>query len=254
MVVDLASGTVAGADALPDLLTNQEYKTTKLVLRRLSAGSFQMGDHAGEGEANELPVHAVNITSDFYLGVFEVTQQQWFEIEGDWPAYNILPGCETRPVEQVTWARCDGFLGALSSLTSRTFRFPTEAEWEYACRAGTTTSYSYGDTADGAYMWYDSNCSGTNEVGTREPNPWGLYDMHGNVDEWCVDWYDENYYSVSPTNDPQGPASGTYHVARGGSWRYSEYGGRSAFRMYGEPPEWTEYGNIFGLRVAVSVE
>ena len=224
---------------MPDLLTNDEYKTTKLVLKRIPAGTFQMGDEVGGGEADELPVHTVNITEAFYLGVFEVTQKQWFEVQGDWPS-SFTTDPDKRPVEMVSWDDCQGFLAQLSTETGETFRLPTEGEWEYACKAGTSTNYSYGDTEDDTYMWYDANSdtgSGqeTHEVGTKLPNPWGLYDMHGNIYEWCGDWYDSAYYSVSPSDDPYGPVSGIVRSGRGGSWDRGADVCRSASRDQASP-------------------
>lgn len=125
---------------------------------------------------------------------------------------------------------------SLNSLTGQSFRLPTEAEWEYCCKAGTAIDWSYGNTEDGAYMWYSPNSGGeTHEVGTKLPNPWGLYDMHGNLWEWCQDWYDGTYYQYcvdnTITDDPQGPAGPlTSAVLRGGCWGNNDNGCRSAFR------------------------
>ena len=251
-VVDLATGNITQHNAVPDLLTNDDHKTTRLVLRRIGAGSFQMGDEVGGHDEQELPVHTVNIANDYYLGVFEVTQRQWYEIHGDWPSYHTAEP-DKRPVEQVHWDDCQEFLAGLSNRAGRPFRLPTEAEWEYACKAGTSTNYSYGDTPDGAHMWYASNSntgngSETHEVGTTEPNPWGLYDMQGNVWEWCRDWYGQDYYSSSPVDDPQGPPSGTARPFRSGSYMVGADKCRSSYR-YGSGPS-----NRFragGFRVAL---
>ncbi len=236
-IVDLTTGFVTDAGTVRDLLTNADYKTTKLVLKRIEAGSFSMGDETSVGEADELPVHTVNITQPFYMGVFEVTQRQWFEINGDWPSFHTTTP-DMRPVEQVSWADCQSFLTQFSAFTAATFRLPTEAEWEYCCKTGTSTNYSYGDTEDGAWMWYDANATETRDVASTvsKPNPWGLYDMHGNVWEWCSDWYDSMYYAVSPGDDPQGPASGGSRVLRGGGWfNCGGYLCRSANRNWGGP-------------------
>jgi formylglycine-generating enzyme required for sulfatase activity len=257
--VDLTTGSVVNVEDIPDLLTNDEYKTTKLVLKWIPDGIFQMGDQVGGGDPDELPVHTVNITQSFYIGVFEVTQRQWYEIQGDWPSH-FTTNPDKRPVEKISWndiTGSGGLLESLDSLTGYSFRLPTEAEWEYCCKAGTTTNYSYGDTADGAYMWYLSNAgSGTHEVGTRLPNPWGLYDMHGNVWEWCQDWHDSGYYQYcvnnTITDDPQGPASGTGRILRAGCWNNDDQGCRSADRANLSPSDSSD--NRTGVRIAGSCE
>jgi formylglycine-generating enzyme required for sulfatase activity len=252
LIIDLPTGGASYADSIPDLLTNDAYKTTKVVLKWISPGTFEMGDQVGDGYASELPVHTVNLTQGYYLGVFEVTQRQWFEVQGDWPShFTTTP--DKRPVEQVSWndiKGASGFMATLSGATSLTCRLPTEAEWEYACKAGTSTSWSYGSSEDGAYMWYDSNAGGeTHEVGTCAPNPWGLYDMHGNVFEWCEDYYADDYYESSPTDDPTGPTGGATRVLRGGSWSGIAWVCRSAVRGRISPDF---RGSDNGFRVAVS--
>lgn len=163
----------------------------------------------------------------------------WDTTNNKWVA---VTGCENHPVIYVTW------YGAKAFADYYGYDLPTEAQWEYACRAGTTTAYSYGDTADGDYMWYkDNNTSnGTKDVGTKLPNPWGLYDMHGNVKEWCGDWYASNYYSTSPDTDPTGPDTGGSRVLRGGSWGFVAKLCRSASRYYDKP--FNAYSGI-GFRV-----
>ena len=182
------------------------------------------------------------------MGVFQVTQRQWYLIKGNWPSH-FTTNPDKRPVERVSWNDINesgGFIDAINSLTGLSFRLPTEAEWEYAAKAGTSTNYSYGNEADGAYMWYHDNSDigngywETHEVGTKLPNPWGLYDMHGNVSEWCQDWFQSDYYASSPTNDPQGPpASGSSsfptRVNRGGGLFSQAYYCRSAYRGYRNP-------------------
>ena len=259
MTVDLATGAVTYSETISDLETNDVYKTTKLVLKAIPAGSFQMGDQTGAGDPEELPVHTVNITQAFYMGVFEVTQRQWYEVELNWPSQFVSSPTslnEKRPVERVSWDDINlasGFMDTLSSLASMSFRLPTEAEWEYCCKAGTSTNYSYGNTEDGAWMWYAVNSgSQTHEVGTttNKPNPWGLYDMHGSVFEWCEDWYGSGYYGVSPSDDPQGPGSGSFRIFRGGSWGHNGANCRSALRYRGLP---TFRFNTIGVRVAAAV-
>ena len=200
-----------------------EYKTTKLVLRRIEAGSFTMGAEGKTPDAS----HIVTLTKPFYIGVFEVTQKQWQLVTGNNPSH--FKG-EMRPVEEVTYDMIrgssegakwpistfvdpDSFLDKLRTRTGLEFDLPTEAQWEYACKAGTKTKYSYGDNVDESYMWYGENSSHvTHDVGTKKPNPWGLYDMHGNVREWCLDWRDDYAYGVDPT----GPSSGSDRVLRSG--------------------------------------
>jgi formylglycine-generating enzyme required for sulfatase activity len=252
-IIDLGTGGVTDAHSVPDLETNDAYATTHLVLKRIPAGTFQMGDQVGENDGDELPVHTVNITQAFYMGVFELTQAQWTAIMGSWTFY--WPGNPKRPAEMVSWndiKQAGGFMATLSSRASMSFRLPREAEWEYCCKAGTSTNYSYGETADGAWMWYHANSGGQpHDVGTTtsKPNPWGLYDMHGNVYEWCEDLYASTYYSSSPSDDPTGPGSGSSHVLRGGPWDAYADSSRSAFRGSLDPA----YRNPrFGFRVAVA--
>jgi len=222
--------------------------TMKLVLIR--PGRFMMGSpdsELGRGD-KEGPQHEVVIAKPFYLGVTEVTQAQYEAVMGTNPSQFKGP---TNPVESVSWNDAVEFCRKLSEKTRKTFRLPTEAEREYACRAGSKTRFSFGDSESvlGEYAWYASNSGGkTHPVGQKKPNPWGLYDMHGNVAEWCADWYAD--YPKAAVTDHQGPASGTYRVLRGGSWYPTPDGCRSAFRNYGTPG--IRY-NVFGFRVVVSV-
>ena len=189
----------------------------------INGGCFQMGspDNENGRYLNEGPVHKVCVDG-FWMGKDEVTQAQWQKIMGKNPSY--FKG-DTRPVERVSWEDAQAFLknfrslGDFGSLGDMTVRLPTETEWEYACRAGTQTAYSFGDDVGqlGDYAWYPANSnSQTHPVGQKKPNAWGLYDMHGNVWEWCQDWYDETYYGQSPEKNPQGPGSGQYRLLRGG--------------------------------------
>jgi formylglycine-generating enzyme required for sulfatase activity len=191
----------------------------------------------------------VNI-SDFYMGVFEVTQKQWDTV-GTTAAQGSYFSGDLRPRERVKWTECDAFAGDLASLTSSAFDLPTEAQWEYACKAGTSTNYSYGDAVNGAYMWYQPNSGGAHhEVGTTttKPNPWGLYDMHGNVYEWCLDWY--GAYSAGEQTDPTGPGTGTEKILRGGSWNATDSYCRSSLRLSGDPATAATYQ--IGLRVVMA--
>ena len=176
----------------------------------------------------------MRITKPFYLGKYLVTQEQWEAVMGNNPSRFKGP---KNPVETVSWDDCQQFLDKLNAkvgVRGGKFQLPTEAQWEYACRAGSTTTYCFGDDESGLgeYAWYATNSGGrTHPVGEKKPNAWGLYDMHGNVWEWCQDWYDGSYYANSPTDDPTGPTTGSSRVFRGGSWRERARGCRSALRV-----------------------
>jgi len=195
--------------------------------------------------------HRVRITKPFYLGKYEVTQAQWRAVMGDNPANSLGP---TKPVEMVSWDDCQAFLAKLNDKFSKTgvkFGLPTEAQWEYACRAGTTTRYCFGDDATelGDFAWLSGNSAdSTYPVGRKKPNAWGLYDMHGNVWEWCADWYGKDYYKKSAPTDPAGPPSGTQRIRRGASMGNRAYHSRSAHRNGAGKPELRERWT--GLRVA----
>ncbi len=229
-------------------------KGVKLELVLIPAGEFLMGspdsDKGAEGDVNrppqpdEKPQHRVRITKPFYLGKYPVTQEQWEAVMGSNPSLVKSP---KNPVEQVSWEDCQKFLDKLNAKLGTgggKFQFPTEAQWEYACRAGSTTKYYFGDDEKelGEYAWYLMNSDGkSHPVGEKKPNAWGLYDMHGNVWQWCQDWYGiRNYYKVSPVDDPPGPPGGSLaagvnaidHVYRGGSWYDPAEYCRSAFRYY----------------------
>jgi formylglycine-generating enzyme required for sulfatase activity len=193
--------------------------TAKVVKNRigmdfvsLSAGSFMMGSE--NGKPDEKPAHRVNISSGFLMGRYEVTQGEWKIVMGR--EHANFKG-DNFPVQFVTWNDTQAFISRLNqSNDGYTYRLPTEAEWEYACRAGTTTEY-----ADELQWlaWYRGNSDQkVHPVGHLHPNAWGLFDMHGNVTEFCQDWYDANYYRNSPGTDPQGPGSGKERVLRGGSF------------------------------------
>ena len=189
-------------------------------------GCFEMGSNAGNND--ETPVHKVCVDG-FWMGKYEVTQGQWQKIMGNDPA-RFKKGSDY-PVEYVSWEDCQLFIGKLNGQSGKTFRLPTEAEWEYACRSGgRDEQYAGGDDCD-QVAWYRSNSSSsTHAVGGKAANGLGLYDMSGNVWEWCLDWYADNYYSSSPTDNPQGPLSGSLRVNRGGSWDYYSWGLRSSYR------------------------
>ena len=275
MVIDLSGGPFASSypvsylTSVPSGGWTDVYKSTKLVLRLIPKGTFTMGSPSGElgRESNETQ-HQVTLTKDCYIGVFEVTQRQWELVMGNKPSYFNNPTYyQTRPVETVSYyeirenpndsaiepnwpqssqVHADSFMGKLRAKKGlTTLDLPTESQWEYACRAGTTTAlnsgYNLTSTGQdprmdevGRYYYnggssYSQGCApsaGTATVGSYLANQWGLYDMHGNVWEWCLDWYGTYPGTVT---DPVGAASGPFRVLRGGGW-YSIAGGcRSAY-------------------------
>jgi formylglycine-generating enzyme required for sulfatase activity len=202
---------------LPGLSKN----SVPLVLVKIPAGTFLMGSSEQEAghEFNEAPPHKVTITKDFYIGKYEVTQAQWKSLVETNPS--VFPGDEL-PVNKVSWMDCQKFIYKLRAHTKDNgFRLPTEAEFEYACRAGTTTSTFFGDNPSEdimkEYVWFRANSEyEIHPVGMLKPNPWGLHDIMGNVWEWCSDWY--FFYPDSEQTDPQGPGFGQEKVIRGASW------------------------------------
>lgn len=219
----------------------------------LHGGSFRMGSE--NGDPDELPMRTVTLDG-FWIGKYPVTQAQFNALVRDFSqlATEIRPSFFTGPdlpVDQISWMGTQVFLEKLSEKTGQSFRLPTEAEWEYACRAGTTTDYFFGDDPAmlGDFAWYFGNSEErTHPVGQKKPNPWGLYDMLGNVLEWCSDWY-APYPEVDETN-PTGPDTGEVRVMRGGSWNFFPQYNRSAFRYYGLPTY--PIGNILGFRLVLS--
>jgi formylglycine-generating enzyme required for sulfatase activity len=200
----------------------------KLEVVLIPAGEFLMGTPGDSGDEKQ---HKVRITKPFYLAKYEVTQGQWEAVMGSNPSEFKGP---KDPVENVSWNDCQAFLGKLNAKTGGQggkFVLPTEAQWEYACRAGSTTKYCFGDEearlAD--YAWYVGNSGNkTHPVGEKKPNAWGLYDMHGNVWEWCADWCVASCYAKTFADDPRGPITGSYRVLRGGSWSFDAGFCRSA--------------------------
>jgi len=226
VVIDLTSGAVTEMDAAPvDLLSNDAYKTTKLVMRRIEPGQFTMGDADSGAQLK----HTVTLTKPYYMGVFEVTAGQYETVTDENPSESTGSDDPKAPVDYVSWKEVMGEGGFVSNVVAMTgcagFTLPTEAQWEYACRAGTQTTYYYGNGVDDGFMWYYDNADDkTHVVGTAPNevaeggNPWGLYDMHGNVWEWCLDWYDKAYYKEGQV-DPTGPTGpGKDRVLRSGSW------------------------------------
>ncbi len=255
----------------------EDFKTGRLLLRRIEPGTFAMGSPESErGRYKDETLHSVTISRPYFIGVFEVTQRQWELAMGR--RTSPAPG-DTRPADRVSHAAIRGnragaawpanadvdpgsFLGVLRAKTGLDFDLPTEAQWEYACRAGTATALNSGKDLDD-----DVSCPALAEIArcplnTRDgrgggsqhdtgvgeylPNAWGLHDMHGNVWEWCLDWYAP--HSAGPATDPSGPASGTLRVLRGGSWGFPARDHRSA-RRHGAPPGYDAYSG-YGFRVA----
>lgn len=293
IVVDIGGGKdvetwpVSKLTDVPEGGWTDEYKTTKLVLRRIEGGTFVMGSPTNElGHATDEAQHRVTLTKPYYIGVFEVTQRQWELAMETCPSFfSNRTYYATRPVEEVSYNDIRGglagaewpaakavdtssFLGILREKTGLAFDLPTEAQWEYACRAGTTTAlnsgknltetnscpnmdivgrYYYNNSTGYLERWCDTSL-GTDKVGSYLPNAWGLYDMHGNVGEWCLDW--SGTYGTGDVIDPVGGDSGSDRVLRGGSWWNSAEGCRSANRNRGDPS--VIYGNN-GFRLCCPV-
>ncbi|MBQ7652729.1 MAG: formylglycine-generating enzyme family protein [Victivallales bacterium] len=280
LVVDLETGASRYCLQPPDI-NDDVCRTKELWLRHIPAGTFTMGSNKGEvgvWKDHDMTPHQVTITKEYYIGIFEITQKQWLSIE------NINPSCyqgECRPVERVSFKMIRGdsddagagwpktgnavdessFLDKLRKKTGLLFDLPTDAEWEYACRAETVTSLNSGknllrimrDPNMAEVGRYYSNRSDTKggfaehtKVGCYKPNAWGLYDMHGNVSEWCLDWWGSNTFSDMPETDPKGMPNGITRVMRGGSWiDYAQYC-RSGIRRDANPLTGYHY---FGFRV-----
>ena len=216
----------------------------------IPAGEFMMGSENGSGD--EEPIHKVKISRPFEMGKCQVTQAQWRAVMmGDKWWAKLMRNNPSRfeganlPVESVSWDDAQEFIKKLNAKNDGyLYRLPTEAEWEYACRAGSTGDYA-GDLEE--MVWHSGNSAGkTHPVGEKKPNAWGLHDMHGNVWEWCMDWYSSDYYKQSPSVDPTGPSTGSYRVGRGGSWSYLALFCRSAYRNWFAPSVRT---GILGFRL-----
>ena len=214
----------------------------------VQGGTFTMGCTSEQGSdcyGDEKPTHSVTVES-FWMGETEVTQALWQAVMGSNPSY--FKG-DNLPVEQVSWNDCQEFIRKLNQLTGKNFRLPTEAEWEYAARGGKYHSgYKYaGSNSVGDVAWYDGNSGNeTHPVMTKQPNALGLYDMSGNVWEWCSDWYG-SYSSESQTN-PTGPSTGSNRVLRGGSWIYFARHCRVSYRSYADP---AHRFNNYGFRLSL---
>jgi formylglycine-generating enzyme required for sulfatase activity len=243
------------------VLANEMKSFEGIRFVKIEAGCFEMGqdkktdlsEKDKNTTANELPQHKVCISKSFYIGESEITQKQWEDVMGNNPSK--FKG-KYRPVERVTWNDTQDFIEKLNEREKGAFfRLPTEAEWEYAARAGTQTAYSFGSDAKNSqdYAWFGNEGYGgdSHEVGQKKANPWGLVDIHGNVWEWVQDWYDPNYYQHSPETDPKGVENAQYKVYRGGSWVAKQSNLRSAARYSGLPT--TRSGDI-GFRLVREVQ
>ena len=235
-----------------------------MKLNWIAPGRFVMGSPPGEAgrSDDEGPQIDVTIGRGFWLGVFTVTQEEWKAVAEDVTGLNDEPSYfrGTRlPVEQVSWNDCEVWLRELNALEEGRlpgnfeYRLPTEAEWEFACRGGTTTRFHYGNSDEplGDYAWYSGNSrSQTHPGGEKKPNGWGLHDLHGNVWEWCQDWYGPlNGGRGGTVTDPTGPIFGTKRVMRGGSFGVAAARCRSAYRVWNEP-RYRDY--TLGFRVALA--
>jgi formylglycine-generating enzyme required for sulfatase activity len=218
----------------------------KFVL--VKGGCYQMGDKYNAYK--NAPLHKVCV-SDFYLGKYEVTQELYEKVMGTNPSSYKKNGPDG-PVDGISWNNSQAFIKKLNALSGKQYRFPTEAEWEYAARSGGKDE-TWAGTSDekslGKYAWYHKNSGQiTHKVGLKKPNGLGLYDMTGNVGEWCQDWYNSSYYENSPKNNPQGPDNGEMRVMRGGSWNDGVIRLRPVSRFYYAP---VSNSSVFGLRLAL---
>lgn len=241
---DNGNGGTPAFDGKDKVFTVNGVSFTMIAVK---GGTFTMGatpEQTG-ADSDELPTHSVTL-SDYYIGETEVTQELWRAVMGSNPSE--FPGNSRRPVETVSWNDCQTFISKLNQLTDGRFRLPTEAQWEYAARGGNKSkgyTYSGSNTIDDV-AWYTSNSSSTTHpVKTKAPNELGIYDMSGNVWEWCSDW--EGSYSSAAQTDPTGPATGSFRVIRGGCWNKYFSICRVAYRSSNSPTAHYEYN---GLRLA----
>ena len=265
------SGSTANVPSEPAVeVTSLPVRVNSIGMKliEMPAGSFYMGsDH---GNRDERPVHKTMITRPFFIGQTEVTQEQWLKVMGTprWKEREYRHEGRNHAATCIDWFEAVEFCNKLSEMDRAAgklggheeYALPTEAQWEYACRAGTAASYSYGEDSKlldyfawwGA-IWGDGNAKNEpfpHDVATKKPNPWGLYDMHGNVYEWCSDWYGADYYGKSSLEDPQGPETGMFRVLRGGGWITDAHFCRSTIRFPDNPPEHRH--QHIGFRVVIT--
>lgn len=236
----------ADDDAADDNAEVKEYTVGGVSFKmiRVEAGTFRMG--SADGVTDERPVHSVTISKDYYIGETEVTQELWTAVMGSNPS-SFTSGSQL-PVEMVSWNDCQTFITKLNSLTGGNFRLPTEAEWEFAARGGNKSkgyTYSGSNTIDNV-AWYVRNTSKTHVVKTKSPNELGIYDMSGNIREWCQDWYGS--YSSAAFTDPTGPSSGSSRVSRGGCMDMDATYSRCTYRSCNTPATTADF---LGLRLAM---
>jgi formylglycine-generating enzyme required for sulfatase activity len=263
LVLLIGTGRTFAADQAPGSTMVVDVYGAPLEMVWIPAGKFMMGSPESENArvGNEGPRHEVTISRGFWMSKYEITQAQWEKMPpGKNPSSVKNPG---NPVESVSWESCRNFVDELNNRARGTnyhleFRLPTEAQWEYACRAGTTTAFHYGDSLDATQANFDGNYPGGQgakgeyrkkplPAGQFKPNAWGLYDMHGNVSEWCLD-YGYGVYGNEAVTDPKGPKTGCVRVVRGGAWHNPGASCRSAFRNYNSVTTRTPF---IGLRVVL---
>ena len=247
------SGSLVPDRRLPDDKDSTKTFTNSIGMKFvwIPPGSFVMGSPANEGGNPKSDAqHKVTLTKGFYMGVYTVTQEEWVAVMDNNPSK--FEGAKQLPVDSVSWEDCHEFIKMLRKIDKKPYRLPTEAEWEYSCRAGTTTAYHFGDDKAllGQYAWYAENSGGkTHPVGQKKPNAWGLHDMHSNVFQWCEDWI--SAYPQKDVVDPHGPEIGYGRVLRGGSWGHAPHQCRSASRPWNEPGN---RSSDFGFRLCFFVE
>jgi formylglycine-generating enzyme required for sulfatase activity len=264
----------AGAAEKPEASTSAYKNSLGMEFVLIQAGSFNMGADARleDTQIDEAPIHRVIISKAFFIGKYEVTRRQWAELmeENESPAQAHESPEQTQelfgdhPVTQISWDEAQSFIERLNLKEGgNKYRLPTEAEWEYAARAGSNSTFYFGDDAAqlGQYAWFGETIAqgSTHPVGQKQPNAWGLYDIHGNVWEMVQDWYGMEYYNetiaperlLQPSIDPAGPESGISRVERGGSWNASATNCRTANRHFNTPDK--KYSNL-GFRLAMSLE
>lgn len=264
-VIDLSDGSSASSYPVSYLKSKpsggwtDEYKMNKLVLRLIKPGTFMMGHDNSLGNRP----HQVTLTKPYYIGIFEVTQKQYDLVKG--VGYLTIQG-DMKPMYGLSWNTIRGnynwpsvrtissssFVGRLYKRTGMEFDLPTEAQWEYACQAGSTTEYYYGNTALGSYMWYNKNYDSSeiiHIVGLKRPNSWGLYDMLGNVSEPCLDWAGEALSGI----DPEGPSTGSFRTWRGGSYYSVNWMCTSSYKAQLEQSSCGDIPSSYGFRVVANI-